>query len=298
MLKLLKISEGMGLTAEQIKAKMLEICPVCATSRAIYRIPRDPARRHYTRLGDMLIIDLWGPYPIPGLHGERYVLFTTDDATRFTWEDFLVTKDNLSAVIIRRIKNIKTTYTPEAETRRIRADNGIVVKAIQDVAEEQGFTLEPSVPHAHHHAGTAERGMRTIRERGAAMIQDASPVGRITSLLTGRSEELLRNATLPEALWTEAMREAVWKKNRSPTKALKFKKTPFEAVHGIKPDLTRELPWAARVYVTHPPEHRIAASFTKLHTPRGWLGYYVSAISEELRLSRALGNSKSRLKNV
>jgi hypothetical protein len=80
----------------------------------------------------------------------------------------------------------------------------------------------------------------------------------------------------------EAVREAVWKKNRSPMKPLEFDKTPFEAVHGVKPDLTRELPWASRVYVTRPPELSVFKKITKLHAPRGILGYFVSSERETI----------------
>jgi hypothetical protein len=74
-----------------------------------------------------------------------------------------------------------------------------------------------------------------------------------TQLIAGRAEELLRNATLPENLWPEALRLAVYLKNRSPTTALKFEITPSEKVHGIRPDFSRQYPWGCRVYVTYPP---------------------------------------------
>jgi hypothetical protein len=54
----LKMSDGLGISDAQIKPKLLEICPICATSRALNRIPREPARRHYENIGDLLIIDL------------------------------------------------------------------------------------------------------------------------------------------------------------------------------------------------------------------------------------------------
>jgi hypothetical protein len=51
MLNLQKFSDGMGLTEKQSKAKFKAICPVCATTRALIRIPRDPAKRHATESG-------------------------------------------------------------------------------------------------------------------------------------------------------------------------------------------------------------------------------------------------------
>ncbi|KAF1938030.1 hypothetical protein EJ02DRAFT_294748, partial [Clathrospora elynae] len=67
---------------------------------------------------------------------------------------------------------------------------------------------------------------------------------------------MLRNAELPEGLWTYAYQEAVYKKNRAPSKALKFLKTPWEALYGTRPDISKDNAWGARVYVTVPPDAR------------------------------------------
>ena len=88
MKKLSIQSTGMTLTTKQIAAKVKAICPVCATIRAINKIPRDPARRQFNAVGDLLIADSWGPYPIEGLNRVRYALFVIDDATRYIWVQF------------------------------------------------------------------------------------------------------------------------------------------------------------------------------------------------------------------
>jgi hypothetical protein len=58
--------------------------------------------------------------------------------------------------------------------------------------------------------------------------------------IINRTEEMLRNATLLEGLWIFAVREAVNKKNRAPSKALKYKKTPYEALHSRRPNLSKD----------------------------------------------------------
>ena len=84
MRRLLKQSTGIDITDQQIKAKLRTVCPICATTRALVRIPRDPARRRYNEVGDLLVFDTWGPYPITGIGDVRFAIFGTDDATRFT----------------------------------------------------------------------------------------------------------------------------------------------------------------------------------------------------------------------
>jgi hypothetical protein len=48
ILNLQKFNDGIGLTEKQIKTKLKAICPVCATTRALIKIPRDPTKRHAT----------------------------------------------------------------------------------------------------------------------------------------------------------------------------------------------------------------------------------------------------------
>jgi hypothetical protein len=276
MRHLLKISTGMNLTDKQISAKIGDVCPICWTTRNLNRIPREPAKRRFKEPGEMLVLDTWGPYPIYSLKGERWALFITDDATRYTWVTFLTTKDTISTSVIDIFTLLENSLN--ITIRRVRFDNEFLQTTIQDMARQKGIAIEVSVPYAHHHAGTAERANRAIRERASALIHDQYPPSPTTRLVTNRTEEFLRNSSLPEGLWTYAVQEAVWKKNRSPTRAHKNKKTPFEALKGIKPDVSKEHIWGARVYVTYAPEIRGA----KLHGPRGWIGYYLCAESESI----------------
>jgi hypothetical protein len=88
--------------------------------------------------------------------------------------------------------------------------------------------------------GVAERGFRIEREKAAAMMQDNALSQRIKAIVKRDAERLLEDSELPEMLWIEAFKHAIWLKNRSPIRALKDKKTPWEAAEGTKPDLSRE----------------------------------------------------------
>lgn len=95
MIKMVGVIEGFPLTAKQIKAKIGLICPMCATTKAIVKIPRDPARRRYAEPGELVHFDIWGPYLIRGIDNAKYFLFRVDDATQFTWEGSLTTRKDL-----------------------------------------------------------------------------------------------------------------------------------------------------------------------------------------------------------
>ena len=278
MRRLLKQSEGMDLTDDELKAKAQAICPICATTRAINKIPRDPARRRYESVGEMLHVDTWGRYPVEGWDGSYYFLFVTDDFSRHTWSKGFFSKDQIPGLLWDIVQEIETTH--DCVVRRLRCDNEFVQESVTGVCRERGISMEPIVPYAHHQNGTAERTNRTVRDKASAMIQEASVSQRLTMIITERGQELMRNTEIPENLWPEAMRHAVWLKNRSPTKAHKFEKTPFEALNRLKPDLTKERVWGSRAYVRKPPDAIWAGKSKKLHTARGWLGYFVGTESE------------------
>jgi hypothetical protein len=282
MRHLTKISDSMTVTDKQIQAKLKDQCPVCATTRALYRIPRDPADRHYENVGELVTVDTWGPYPVPGLKGERYALFLIDDATRFTWVSFFKAKGDIGQLLVNTFRRLSNEHGRPIV--RLRCDNEFVQHTVTDYCHDHGITVETSAPYAHHHAGAAERSHRTVRERAAAMIQDFTPTSPMVQGIVNRNEEALRNATLPEGLWMFAMVESVNKKNRAPSKALRFLKTPYEALHGRRPNLTKDNAWGARVYVTFPPELAISRHVTKLHHPRGYLAHFLCALSDQICL--------------
>lgn len=176
---------------------------------------------------------------------------------------------------------IECTY--DIKIRRYRFDQELYKNdKIKTWLRNIGVSPEPSSAYHHWQNGVAERNMRTMREKSSAMIQGNNVGGRIKKIIAKRSEEMMRETSLPAFLWPEAVRQAVWLKNRSPAKAHRYKKTPWEALYALKPDLKREQIWGSRSYVTKAREMRMAAELTKLHTPRATVGYFVGSESESI----------------
>jgi hypothetical protein len=272
----------MEITAAQIRAKLKAVCPVCAVTRALVKIPRDPAKRHAQEPGQMVHVDVWGPYPIEGFNGTKYFLFITDDCTRYTWSARFDRKYQLLEVFKSLIRFIQKSYN--IIIRCCRLDNEFENGPVGRWCDAQSIAREPIEPYAHYQNGIAERTNRTIRERTAPMIQETSISGQVSKIILEKSTEFLRISRIPENLWPEAIQHAVWLKNRAPARALRKKDaiTPYEALKGAKPTLTRERIWGSRAYVTYPAEFRNTAEMTKLHNPRGWLGYFVGCESEAM----------------
>ena len=271
-----KVSNGLGLTDEQIRAKLGTVCPVCATTKATVITPRDPATRRAEEPGGMIHVDTWGPYPIPGFDNTIRFLFFKDDATRYTWCERLRPGTSVSQTFIDLHKHIETSE--KIKVRNYRFDGEFDTSHIMTFLLQKGIGVELTNPYAHYQNGNAERANRTIRDKAAPMIQEQSITKKITNIIVNTGTEYLREARVPENMWPEAIEYAVWLKNRVPTRALRKneKKTPWEALFDRKPNFDRERVWGSRAYVTIPHERQ----GNKLHTPRGWIGYFMGLESE------------------
>ena len=58
MQKLLKIGVKLAVTHAQIKARIGQRCPICAATKNVVKIPRDPASRTTSKPRDLLYINV------------------------------------------------------------------------------------------------------------------------------------------------------------------------------------------------------------------------------------------------
>ena len=82
--------------------------------------------------------------------------------------------------------------------------------------KSEGVRHERTVPKNPQQNGVAEHLNRTLIEMTRAMLSGSN---------------------LSQNLWAEALSTAVYIRNHSPTKAVEDK-TPYEAIHGNKPDVS------------------------------------------------------------
>nr|GFA93985.1 retrovirus-related Pol polyprotein from transposon TNT 1-94 [Tanacetum cinerariifolium] len=102
------------------------LCPSCEqgkSKRASH--PPKPVLNSRQRL-HLLHMDLCGPMRIASINGKRYVLVIVDDYSRYTWVQFLRSKDEVPEVIKTFLKRITILF--QSPVIIIRTDNGTEFK--------------------------------------------------------------------------------------------------------------------------------------------------------------------------
>lgn len=151
--------------------------------------------------------DLCGPMSVSSHGGARYLFMITDDFSRKSFGYFLKHKNEAFA----KFKEWKTFAENETGNRlqAIRTDNGTeyLNNEFTNFLKVHGIKHQKSAPYTPEQNGVAERANRTVIEKTRTLLEDAN---------------------LDKQYWAEAANTAIYLKNRSPTKAVRFK-TPEEA---------------------------------------------------------------------
>jgi len=116
---------------------------------------------------------------------------------------------------IKDFVTLMKTGRPNYPLERLRTDFGCEYLVLKDWFTANGIIWKPTSPYSPEENGVSERLNRTICEPAQAMLKDSG---------------------LHSHLWPEAIKTAVYIKNRSPTCVLDM--TPYEAWTGNVPDLS------------------------------------------------------------
>ena len=120
---------------------------------------------------------------------------------------------------------------PHGSVKALRSDGGGEYTGAQFkvFCKTAGIAQQFSAPYAPQQNGIAERGMRTLAEMARCMLEDSD---------------------LSNTLWAEAMRTAVYVKNRTPSAPLGGD-TPYSRFHGRQAKLTHLRVFGSRAFVQH-----------------------------------------------
>src|SRR5580658_2869541 len=204
------------------------ICDACEQAKATRKdIRKEREAPLAAEFGEEVHTDLWGPSPVPSLGGRGYYVTFSDDYSRFTKLTILRSKDETLdayksyAAWVLTQKGIKI--------KRLRSDRGgeYTGNAFSKFLQEQGTERRLTTHDTPQHNGVAESLNRRLMERVHAFLVQSG---------------------LPQYLWAEAAKFAIWLKNRTPTQVL-GNVTPFERLTGQKPNLAGVPEWGQRVWV-------------------------------------------------
>ena len=72
---------------------------------------------------------------------------------------------------------------------------------------------------------------------------------RLNRTLLEHTRTLLHSSKLPKNLWGKTINHVTWLKNRTLTRALPERKTPYEMLYNKKPDMKELHEWENEVWV-------------------------------------------------
>jgi hypothetical protein len=218
----------------RLKYEKDHLCSACQMGKSKKHTHKPKTVNSIMEVLHTLHMDLCGPMRVQSINGKKFVLVIFDDYSRFTWVKFLRSKDETPEIIIKLIRQLQVRLNKTV--RFIRTDNGteFVNKQLTQFYEGVGISHQKSIPRTPQQNGVVERRNRTLVEAARTML-------------------IFSKA--PMFLWAEAIATACYIHNRSLIHPLHCK-TPYELVHGRKPDLSFLRVFGAMCYPTNDNEDR------------------------------------------
>ncbi|KAJ0536451.1 putative RNA-directed DNA polymerase [Helianthus annuus] len=190
-------------------------CDVCHRLKQV-RVPF-PISEHKTKsIGELIHLDLWGPYKVTSYEGFKYFLTIVDDFSRTVWCYLLTNKTEVFENLNNFYELLVTQF--EKRIKVIRSDNGteFVNNQMSLFCKTKGILHQTSCSYTPQQNGVVERKHRHL-------------------LNTARA--LLFQSGLPLRYWSDCILTVVYLINRLPTSVLGGK-CPYEIVYGFKPSLS------------------------------------------------------------
>ncbi|KAI3521421.1 hypothetical protein L1887_10887 [Cichorium endivia] len=191
----------------------LSLCEVCHKAKQT-REPFPLSSHKSSSLGDLVHLDVWGPYRVSTRDGFKYFLTVVDDYTRAVWVYLLRTKDEVFENIVVFFNMIKLQFSKSVKI--FRSDNGteFVNSKVKNFFEKEGILHQTTCVYTPQQNGVVERKHRH---------------------LMNVARSLLFQSGLPLNLWGETILTATFLINRTPTSVLNGK-SPFEMIYNVEPN--------------------------------------------------------------
>ncbi|KAI3520492.1 hypothetical protein L1887_09941 [Cichorium endivia] len=192
-----------------------QLCNGCVVAKQTRQSFPNEAQWRASKPLELLHADLCGPITPQSMGGNKYFLLIVDDWCRYMWVYLLRSKDEALAKF--KIFKAQVEMETEHKVKILRTDRGgeFNSQAFINFCEGEGIQRQTTAPYTPQQNGVVERRNRTVVEM---------------------TRSLLKSMNVPDPLWGEAVRHAVYLLNRLPTKAVRDF-TPYEGLKKRKPNM-------------------------------------------------------------
>jgi transposase InsO family protein len=223
-----------GIDLTQVSCSSPLVCEACIEGKQHWlSFPTEGAMRA-TKSLENVHSDVCGPMRTTSMDGAKYFITFIDDFSRKVWLYVLKTKYECFI----RFKEFKALVEMQSEhtIKTFYLDNGgeFMSKAFMTFLVDHSIAKELSTPYRPQQNEVIERANRTIIEIAKSMIHAQK---------------------LNKSFWTEAVVNAVYTRNRCPTKVLE-RMTPEETWSGRKPNVAHMRVFRCLAYAMVPDEKR------------------------------------------
>ncbi|KAJ0808240.1 putative RNA-directed DNA polymerase [Helianthus annuus] len=189
-------------------------CEICHKSKQV-RVPFPLSEHKSKSVGDLVHLDLWGPYKISSYEGYKYFLTVVDDYSRAVWCYLLKSKTEVFENIKYFYELVLTQF--KSKIKVFRSDNGteFVNNQMVNFCSGKGIIHQTSCSYTPQQNGIVERKHRHLLNVARALMFQGG---------------------LPLRFWSDCVLTAVYLINRLPTLVLDGK-SPYECMFGFKPSL-------------------------------------------------------------
>ena len=244
--KMFEHTEGLGPPPPHSHTHNTRDCPACLEGAQRRRAFAKRKDNQYSYFGEKLSSDLCGPFP-KSVDGFTYALCFVDAYTNFCAIYLLQSK---SAVEVKQsfqsfLKDYKQ-YFSHGKSVTWHTDNGkeFMSHSLDEFCEEFAVRRSFSVPYAPPQNSQAER---------------------MWGILLKPIRTLLAQSRIDDAFWSFAIRHACQCHNVMPSYAQPGMRSPYEALTGQKPDVSKFRVWGCLTWYLAPDhEHESKLS------PRAW----------------------------
>lgn len=226
--KILKIHEI------DYKEELNSICLDCLAGKQ-HRLSFPRSESRAKRTGELIHMDLCGPFEVASLGGSKYFLMLKDDFSGYRHVYFVKSKSEVKGKICNFFKLVENQTGNKIAS--VRSDNGLefLNQELTSVTEQMGIRHEKSCVYTPKQNGRAEREMRTLVEA---------------------ARTLLHSKHLEKMFWAEAINSVVFVLNRVGSCPQK-ENTPYKLWYGKECQMSVFKQFGLKVSVHVPKQRRL-----------------------------------------